>query len=142
MTEKIFCCLAANGYISRSWLCRMARPSWTQHGSPTSKERKGVSPKRIPTALHDRTMPLTVLAAVRGIIAPAGCSTIEYGKRKGFYGSKRMGVTVQPVRQTEQQLLQHLQGCTVRSCGNTEQNPAAEQGTVRHNRVPEAATGR
>ena len=41
-----------------------------------------------------------------------------------------MGVAVQPVRQTEQQLLQHLQGCTVGSCGNTEQNPAAEQGTV------------
>lgn len=50
-----------------------------------------MSPKRIPTALPDRTMPLTVLAAVRGIIAPAGCSTIEYGKRKGFYGSKQRG---------------------------------------------------
>ena len=44
-----------------------------------------MSPKRILTALPDRTMPLAVLAAVRGIIAPAGCSTIEYGKRKGFY---------------------------------------------------------
>lgn len=36
-------------------------------------------------------MPLAVLAAVRGIIAPAGCSAIEYGKRKGFYDSKQRG---------------------------------------------------
>lgn len=96
-----------------------------------------MSPKRILTALPDRIMPLAVLAAVRGIIAPAGCSTIEYGKRKGFYGSKRMGVAVQPVRQTEQQLLQHLQGCAVCSCGNAEPHPAAEQSAVRHNCVPD-----
>ena len=37
---------AANGYISRSWLCRMARPSWTQHGPPTSRERKGGEPQK------------------------------------------------------------------------------------------------
>lgn len=29
------------------------------------QRKEGVSPKRIPTALPDRTMPLTVLAAVR-----------------------------------------------------------------------------
>ena len=54
-------------------------------GRLPAEKGRGVSPKRILTALPDRTMPLAVLAAVRGIIAPAGCSTIEYGKRKGFY---------------------------------------------------------
>lgn len=60
-------------------------------GLPTSRERKRVIPSRILTARPDRIMPLAVLAAVRGIIAPAGCSAIEYGKRKGFYGSKQRG---------------------------------------------------